>query len=545
MSSSLEPALSTLKAAPGAWHRPLRWCAAGLLVLLSVLLIAGTILARHLPSLVRAKLLHTFQDRFHSPVDLDALQVHYNGQIQVDGRGLRVQSVLAGVAGDPQQPMLQVQEFHFHLGVLAALSRAPRIHHVRIRGLQLNLPSGAAQQRHTPDPDPGIDLEYAEVDDAHIRFASSAPDRAPLQFDLPHLAFRGVSRSKPIQFHAVVDNGPPLGISETDGTIGPWNFDDPRRTPLQGDFSFHDKDVSSVPGLRGKFSLRGHYTGVVESMHAEGKTDDPGFALDVSSQPVDLRTNFAITLQPAQNRVSLDRVEGSFGKTTFLCHGVAVKDGVTQSFRLDVQMTATAARVEDALALLSPTSPPVMRGGLVFAAHMEMSPGPRRVARKLSLQNATFQVSDAVLTNAEVQRDVEGLLERAQGHPRDATAARAEHVVATIRGTVGLRDELLRFPSVQVSAPGAHAAMHGTYSLAGTNYTFDGTVHTEAELSQMTTGIKSLVLKPLNRLFRHENAKGETAQGSTLPLHIQGVGNKPPHIDTRLAGMRIKAPEVQ
>ncbi|MBE7180959.1 MAG: hypothetical protein INR71_07080, partial [Terriglobus roseus] len=326
MSSALETG-STLPAhSRHRWLGPLRWCAGGLIVLLAILVLTGILLARRLQPMVRARLLQTFQERFHSPASLDDLQVHYNGQIQVDGHGLRVQSVLTGVPGDPSHPMLQVQEFHFHMGLLTALSRSPRIHHVRIRGVHLNLPPDTAGQRHQPEPEHEVNLEYAEVDDAHVQFASSAADRAPMTFDLPHLVLRGVSRSTPIRFHAVVDNGPPLGITETNGTIGPWNFDDPRLTPLQGTFGFRDKDVSSVRGLRGRLTLDSRYDGTVGNMHAEGETDDPGFALDVSSHPVHLRTTFAVTLQAAQSTVALERLEGAFGRSQFTCQGTAIKD---------------------------------------------------------------------------------------------------------------------------------------------------------------------------------------------------------------------------
>ncbi|WP_419804502.1 AsmA-like C-terminal region-containing protein [Terriglobus sp.] len=489
--------------------------------------------------MVRGRLLQTFQQRFHSPATIDDLRVHYTGQIQVDGRGLRVQSVLTGVPGDPQHPMLQVQEFHFHLSILAALSRSPRIHHVRIRGVQLDLPAAAAQASHATEPDREVDLEYAEVDDAHIRFASSAADRAPLTFDLPHLVFRGVSRSRPIRFHAVVDNGPPLGISETDGTIGPWNFDDPRLTPLQGAFTFKDKDVSSVRGLHGRLSLDGHYQGTVANMHAEGTTNDPAFALDVSSHPVTLRTKFAMTLLPAQNAVSLERVEGSFGNTIFLCHGTAVKDRTADSFRLDVQLDTAGARVEDALALATHTTPPVMRGALSLTGRLQMRAGPESVSRKLSLGGGTFAISGGTFSNPGVQQTFDELAERAQGNPKHATAQRAASVTAAARGTVTMRNAVLRFPQVHVTSPGSQATLHGTYSLDGTQFVFDGSVHTEAKLSNMTSGLKSALLKPFNGLFGHGDHGG--SGGATLPLHIQGVGGVP-HLNTHIAGFRMNAP---
>ncbi len=492
--------------------------------------------------MVRSRLLQVFHERFHSPVSIDDLQVHYNGAIQVDGRGLRVQSVLNGVPGDPAHPMLRVQEFHFHMGLLAALSQSPRIHHLRIRGVQMDLPAvSAVAAQHTVESGPTVDLEYAEVDDAHIRFASSAPDRAPFLFDLPHLALRGVSRSKPIRFHAVVDNGTPLGITETDGVIGPWNFDDPRQTPIEGQFHFRDKDLSSVRGLHGRLSLDGQYSGSVGSLHAEGTTDDPAFALDVSSHPVDLRTRFNVTLQPAQSTVTVQRLEGSFGKTAFLCSGDAVKDSAAQSFRWDFQLDAPAARVEDALALGTRTAPPLLRGALVVHGRFGMSAGPDSVSRKLSSTQTPFAISGAVLNTPELQRTFDGLAERAQGDPKDATANRAAHVSANVQGRFTLQHAAMRFSAVHVIAPGSHSDLHGSYSLDGTQFDFDGVVSTEAQLSHMTTGIKRVLLKPFNHLLGHSRTNG---QGATLPVHIHGAGHNA-HVDARVAGLWMKAPGTQ
>jgi hypothetical protein len=537
LSSAVESTLP-LHARPRRWRPLLLWALVALLVLLLVATLAALLIARHVQPMVRSRLLQVFHERFHSPVSIDDLQVHYNGAIQVDGLGLRVQTVLNGVPGDPAVPMLRVQEFHFHLGLLAALSQSPRIHHVRIRGVQLDLPSVEATHQQQNDDSRSVDLEYAEVDDAHIRFAAAAPDRAPFLFDLPHLVFRGVSRSRPIRFHAVVDNGPPLGITESDGVIGPWNFDDPRQTPIQGQFQFKDKDISSVRGLRGRLTLDGRYSGTVSSLHAEGTTTDPGFGLDVSSSPVALHTRFAVTMEPAQSTVRIDRLEGSFGKSTFVCNGAAVKDRATERFRLDVQLDAPAARVEDALALGTRTAPPVLRGGLALRGRLQMSAGSETVSRKLSLDSVPFTVTGGTFSNPALQQTFDQLAERAQGNPEDATAARASHVSAQIQGNISLRNATVRLANVRVISPGSRAELHGSYSLDGTQFALDGVVHTDAKLSHMTKGVKRVLLKPFDHLLGHSR---EGAAGATLPIHIRGAGSAA-HVDTRVAGLWVKAP---
>lgn len=517
------------------WQRPVLWCSGGLLLLLIALLVTGVVLARRVEPMLRARLLRTFAERFESPVRVGGLQVHYDGMFQVDARDLEVQTVVRGVPGDATRPMLQVGEFHFRVGLLTALSASPRIHHVRIRGVQLYLPGSASTPSHAPDPEHEVDLEYAEVDDAHIHFAA-AEGRAPLVFDLPHIVLRGVSRSKPVRFHAVVDNGPPIGITETDGTIGPWNFNDPRLVPVKGTFTFKDKDVSSVRGLRGRLNLIGSYTGTVGRLHAEGTTDDPAFGLDVSSRTVPLHTAFVLTLAAEHGAVEIERLQGSFLHTTFAVRGEATKERASERWALDTELQSDTARAEDTLALAAHTPEPVLRGAMAVHGRLRMRAAGESVSRRLSLTGAAFQITGARFSNTAVQQNANDLASRARGEVKAAKDGTADPVTAELLGPVTLENAVLRFPALRVSVPGADAALHGMYSLDGTQFHFEGTVHTEVGVSHMTGGVKSVLLKPFNGLFR-KGGRG----GATLPLYVNGVGNAP-RFTTRVAGLKMEAP---
>jgi hypothetical protein len=50
---------------------------------------------------------------------------------------------------------------------------------------------------------------------------------------------------------------------------------------------------------------------------------------------------------------------------------------------------------------------------------------------------------------------------------------------------------------------------------------FHGTLHLQAKVSQTTTGIKSLLLKPIDPLFEREGA------GTVLPIKITGTRGEP------------------
>jgi hypothetical protein len=63
--------------------------------------------------------------------------------------------------------------------------------------------------------------------------------------------------------------------------------------------------------------------------------------------------------------------------------------------------------------------------------------------------------------------------------------------------------------------------MHGVYNLENKEVNLHGTLKTEAELSEMSTGFKSVLLKPLNVVFKKKHA------GAEVPVHLIGTYKNP------------------
>ena len=59
----------------------------------------------------------------------------------------------------------------------------------------------------------------------------------------------------------------------------------------------------------------------------------------------------------------------------------------------------------------------------------------------------------------------------------------------------------------------------GRYSLDGGQFDFQGKARLDAELSQMVTGWKSILLKPVDPFFAKDGA------GAVLPVSITGTGS--------------------
>jgi hypothetical protein len=94
-------------------------------------------------------------------------------------------------------------------------------------------------------------------------------------------------------------------------------------------------------------------------------------------------------------------------------------------------------------------------------------------------------------------------------------------VSSDLKGTFALHEGVLSFSFLHFLIPGTHADMTGQYSLDGNTFDFHGTLKLDAKLSQMTTGWRSILLKPVDPFF-HKNGAG-----TEVPFKITGTRDEP------------------
>ena len=63
--------------------------------------------------------------------------------------------------------------------------------------------------------------------------------------------------------------------------------------------------------------------------------------------------------------------------------------------------------------------------------------------------------------------------------------------------------------------------MHGTYDLQSEAVDLHGTLRTDAELSKMSSGFKSALLKPFDVFFKKKHI------GAVVPVHLIGTYSAP------------------
>jgi hypothetical protein len=318
-------------------------------------------------------------------------------------------------------------------------------------------------------------------------------------------------------FTAELTNPTPPGLIQTKGHFGPWNFDEPSATKVDGRYDFQHADLSVFPGISGILSSVGDYKGELNDITVDGTTDVPDFQLDRGGQPVHLTTKFHAVVDGTNGNTYLQPVNAHFLNTDIITSGeVAGQKGKKgKTISLDVSMQK--AYVQDVLALASKTTPPMLTGQIILQAKLVLPPGKEPVLQKMQL-NGRFNLTDTRFTHPKMKDALVQLSRRGQGKPNDTSI---DNVAAEFRGDFTLRHSTITFASLQFEEPGAQADMQGSYGISSGDLNFTGQASLDAKVSDTMTGAKHVLLKPFDPLFKKHGA------GTWLPLEITGTRDKP------------------
>jgi hypothetical protein len=481
---------------------------------------------RQMEPTMRKRVVETLSARFHSPVQLDRLSMSLNRNVVVSGGGLRILYLAGPTKPDARPnapPMLTVESFEFRTGWRELLRPTTRLVTVKVRGLQLNIPPKQEGAAAGPD-DPkrrgqsklGIAVDRIECTDAKIVIETSKPGKKPLEFDIGRLTLTDVGALKPLRYDAVLVNPKPVGNVHSTGSFGPWQGDNPRDTPIDGSYEFTHADLSSIHGLGGILSSTGRFSGTLGNLTADGVTDTPDFRLDISDHPVALHAEFHAIVDGTTGDTRLEPVHAVVGHTALVATGSVKRATGVPGHDTDLTVVIQKGRIEDILTLALKANPPLMRGGLALKMHFFDPAGPVSVSRKMRLEG-TFAIKGAILNDAKMQQQVDSLSERAQGKPKLANAQDAVVAESSVAGTFTQADAVLTVPELKLTLPGAQMMMNGQIQLVGSTFEFHGKVRTQATASQMTTGWKSLLLSPFDKLLKKNGA------GLELPIKVTGT----------------------
>ena len=499
-------------------QRPRRWILALIVGTLAVLAVMVALIFDRAEPTLRAEVIETLSTRFKSKVELDEFQVSLLRGLQVSGSGLRILGE-TGAQG-PAQPIIEVGEFRFRTGIRNLFRSPLHVNTVYLKGLELNLPpkQERAQMRNVAPKGGkiGIVVDDLVADSAQLVINTDKPGKLPTVFAIERLKMARVGPNEPMHFEADLVNPKPVGNIRSSGSLGPWQADSPRDTPIQGGYSFSHADLSTIKGIGGILSSTGKYSGTLDHILVDGSTDTPDFSIAICGRPVPLHTDFHAVVDGTSGDTYLQPLHAKLLDSWLEATGFVVRTKDPQGHRVELEVVIEHGKIEDLLKLAVQRDPPFMMGNVHLKTRFELPPGEPDMADRLKLAGH-FQMAKASFTNAEVQEKVDALSMRSQGKPKLVQDNVPDDVKSEFSGTFRLLAGLVSFSQLQFQVPGTQLNLTGNYNLDGSQFDFHGKVRMDAKVSQMVSGWKSILLKPVDPFF-HKNGAG-----TEVPVKITGT----------------------
>ena len=241
---------------------------------------------------LRRTVIETLGDRLDSRVELAHLDLDLIPRVRIVGSGLVIRH--RGRTDVP--PLISIDTFTGRANPRGLWNK--HVAYVKLDGLKIQIPPNDTKGDLKEPPrgphlsDRQVVLDLLEAPGATLAILRRDPAKPPRTWMIHALRVTSVSANTTMSFAATLTNAVPPGSIETTGAFGPWHRDDPGHTPVDGEFYFHDADLSMFKGIWGMLSSRGMYTGSLEKIDVKGETDIPDFTVNVSGQPVPLSAKY-------------------------------------------------------------------------------------------------------------------------------------------------------------------------------------------------------------------------------------------------------------
>ena len=442
--------------------------------------------------------------------------------------GLRVYRI-GSAPNDP--PLITMRTFTVEAAYTDFLYRPGYIRRVILDGLRIEVPAmgtnaqnGAATWQASA---PTKNVVGEVIADGALLEIARNDGNAPLRFDIHSLSLKSVRDGAPFTYDTTFRNAEPLGEIRSSGSFGPWNAD-AGHTPVQGTYTFDRADLAVFDGISGTLASQGKFQGVLGKLDSQGDVDIPDFSVTRSSHTVHLTSRYHAIVNGTNGDVQLQRVEASFLRTAVFASGTVAAHPPTDGKTTSMDFSVTNGRIQDVLWMFVKGRRPALNGAVILRAHVTVLPEGRPFLQELQL-DGDFGIDDGQFTKEKTQNSIVELSERASGKNPDKLAeseADPEGLVADLSGHVALRNGVATLTNLSFQVPSARARVHGTYNLLNQEVDLHGTLLTDAKLSQNTSGVKSVLLKPFNVFFKGRH------HGAVIPVKLTGTYHDPkPAID--------------
>ena len=495
--------------------------------------IAGYFYITTLGSRSKQRIIRALDDRFNADVSIQSIDIAILPRPSVTVVGLSVRHR----NWPSRHPLFTASRFTAHFGFRTLLTRGDVVDLVKLEGLAVYLPPrgepdgvSLMKPRYTDNrapQHPSKPLHFLVktivADSTVLTIEPKQEDKQPLRFDIAKLTLTSTTPGRGLAFKAELSNPKPPGQIATTGYFGPWQTDDPRSTPVSGEYTFEHADLGVFKGIRGILSSVGKYRGVLERIEVQGSTATPDFALKRGGEPMPLNTTFHSIVDGTDGDTILENVDAKLGASELLCQGSVSHIPGSEGKTVSLTATTKQARMEDILKLVLGSAKAMIKGDVNFRSTILIPQGKQPVIDKLQL-DGRFNLPSAVFTSPKVEQTLTTLSLRARGVDKkeeEEKGYKPRSVASNLNGIFKLKNGVASFSRCFFSVPGATVDLTGKFNLRTDQIDMKGLFRMEATLSDTQSGFKSLVLKALDPFFKKDGA------GFQVPITITGSRDKP------------------
>jgi hypothetical protein len=407
-----------------------------------------------------------------------------------------------------------------------------RVRLVDVTGLRIIVPPLGSAANHEDFP-PGSSADFggpsAVVEQLSIHDSSLdilRPNGKRYTFPIRLLVIRNLQKGQALSYAVDMQNPKPTGHIFSTGSFGPLNTQSLGATPLSGDFTYAPVNLHDLGSISGTLSSTGHFQGTLAAIEASATSETPDFAVG-SGRPTHFTASIQCAINGLNGDVALHDIDAKTREST-----IHVQGSVAGSPKvIDVDMAVAGGRVQDVLRPFIQGKIPVA-GAVWVQGHARVEPGGKGLKFLQRLRvDGTFNVPAERLTDRATEQKLSAFSERAQGGKAPKTDAAAgdpgagtadsasgstTDVLSSLNGQVKIRDGILSTQRMTFDMPGAGADLSGSYNLHDHSVNLVGNLRMQANISHVTTGFKSMLLKPLIPFFKKSKA------GAVIPIAVTG-----------------------
>jgi hypothetical protein len=491
-----------------AKHRP-RLLIAGFCI---AAIVVGAALLVHYWPFSKDAMLQLLSENTDSQVTLRSFQETY-----FPSPGCVIQDLVFNHDPAAAQPLITVKKLTIQGSYRGLFAR--RVPRIVAEGLRIVVPAfGTGKQFHIKESH--FTIDELVLDGAVIEYTAHV-DKKPLLFEFHQAAMRGAGWFRPFSYDVKLHNPEPSAQVSVTGMFGAWKQNNTGATPISGQYTLKDADLSAYRGIAGTLSSAGRFEGSLGHIEITGATDAPDFAIRKGGHAVRLTAQFSASVDPTCGNAFLQHADIDFLKTQVTATQATGKNGSAKPEKDESQtalidLSSTSARVQDILTLLITSDSPPMSGSVTFQGRAEIPSGTEEFLKRVRLLGE-FGIAAGTFGNSSTQQQIDKLSAGARG----GKASDAGLVLSDLKGRENLVDGVATFSDLSFHVPGADATMRGTYNVISDKIDLHGQLRVDTKIANTKSGLKSLALKVIQPFFK----KNKT--GQIVPVQITGTYDHP------------------